>query len=333
VAFPLPHQGCVIDSPCQPTENDQRIRSMRTNIDHLPAAKQRELERIVEVIFDEFREATENATGRRKGARILKVILFGSHARGDWVDAPLSANQYKSDYDILVIVSQKELTDRATYWVKAEERLVLAYTIEKTLRTPVNFIVHSLHEVNDGLAHGRVFFMEVAKDGIAIYEADDRELTNPKPKTPLQALNAAREYFDEWMPQAASAQKGFLFFVSQHEYRDAAFMLHQATERLYSGLLLTLTFYAPHNHNIAFLRSLAEGLDRRLYGIWPETAHRERSMFQKLKEAYTKARYSKHYKISEEELAWLGARVEELGSVVHQVCSERIAALEAAAHG
>jgi len=306
---------------------------MRTDIDHLPAPKQRELERIVEVIFDEFREATENATGRRKGARILKIVLFGSHARGDWVDAPLSANQYKSDYDILVIVSQKELTDRATYWLKAEERLIRAYTIEKTLPTPVNFIVHSLHEVNDGLAHGRVFFMEVAKDGIALYEADDRELTTPKPKTSKQALETAQEYFEEWLPNAAGFLKVFHFCMTERDWKRAAFLLHQATESLYQGLLLTVTFYAPHNHNIAFLRSLAEGLDRRLYGIWPETAHRERAMFQKLKEAYTKARYSKHYKISEEELAWLGARVEELGRVVHQVCSERIAALEAAARG
>jgi predicted nucleotidyltransferase len=305
---------------------------MRTDIDHLPAPKQRELERIVEVIFDEFREATENATGRRKGARILKIVLFGSHARGDWVDAPLSGNQYKSDYDILVIVSQKELTDRATYWMKAEERLIRAYTIEKTLRTPVNFIVHSLHEVNDGLAHGRVFFMEVANDGIALYEADDRALHDPKPKTPQQALVAAKEYFEEGFPSAIKRFEGAQFYQQKGYLKDAAFDLHQATERLYSSLLLTLTFYAPYNHNIAFLRSLAEGLDRRLYGIWPETAHRERAMFQKLKEAYTKARYSKHFKISEEELAWLGACVEELGRVVHQVCSERIAALEAAAH-
>src|SRR3546814_8739379 len=77
--------------------------------------------------------------------------------------------------------------------------------------------------------------MEVAKDGIALYEADGSELATPKPKTPQQALDAAREYFEEWMPQAASAQKGFLFFLSQHEHRDAAFMLHQATERLYQG--------------------------------------------------------------------------------------------------
>ena len=300
---------------------------MRTDVDFLPATKQRELERVVEILFDEFGQATENATGRRKGARILKIILFGSHARGNWVDAPLSANQYKSDYDILVIVSQKELTDRAAYWAKAEERLIRAYTIEKTLRTPVNFIVHSLHEVNDGLAHGRVFFMEVAKDGIALYEADDRKLATPKPKTPEQALETAREYFEEHVASAAEFLEGYKFYMGRESWKKAAFLLHQATENIYACALLTLTFYVPYNHNIAFLRSLAEGLDRRLYGIWPEATHRERAMFQKLKEAYTKARYSKHYRISEEELTWLGERVEELGRIVHQICSDRIVTL------
>ena len=304
---------------------------MRTDVDHLPAAKQRELERIVEILFDEFGQATENATGRRKGARILKVILFGSHARGDWIDAPLSANQYKSDYDILVIVSQKELTERAAYWAKAEERLIRSYTIEKTLRTPVNFIVHSLHEVNDGLAHGRVFFMEVAKDGVALYEADDRDLATPKPKTPNEALKAAKEYFEDGIAGALSRQKLAKYAVAEGLLKDAAFDFHQTTERLYSCLLLTLTFYTPYNHNIAFLRSLAEGLDRRLHGVWPETNRAERAMFQKLKEAYTKARYSKHFRISEEELSWLGERVEELGRVVHQVCADKIAELEKAA--
>jgi uncharacterized protein len=304
---------------------------MRTDLDHLPAVKQRELERVVEIIFDEFGQATENATGPRKGARILKIILFGSHARGDWVDAPLSANQYKSDYDILIIVSQKELTDRAAYWAKAEERLIRAYTIEKTLRTPVNFIVHSLHEVNDGLSHGRVFFMEVVKDGIAIYQSDDAELARPKPQSPQQALDTTREYFEEYLP--AGLRKHDLALEAQRRgySKDAAFLFHQATESLYQGVLLTLTYYTPYNHNIAFLRSLAEGVDRRLFGIWPEGTHRERAMFQKLKEAYTKARYSKHYKISEEELTWLGARVEELGRVVHQVCIDKIAELEKAA--
>src|SRR3546814_5984923 len=48
-----------------------------------------------------------------------------------------------------------------------------------------------------------------------------------------------------------------------------------------------------------------------------------------LKEAYVKARYSKHYRITEAELRWLGERVEELGRAVHAICSERIALLKA----
>jgi len=305
---------------------------MRTGIDHLPPAKQRELERVVEVIFEEFREATGLATGDRKRGRILKIILFGSYSRGDWVDAPLSANQYKSDYDILIIVNQKELADRATYWAKAEERLIREYLIEKTLRTPVNFIVHSLQEVNDGLAHGRVFFMEVAREGIALYESDDRELHKPQPKTPEQALVMAREYFEEGIPNAAGFLKVFHFCMSESDWKRAAFLLHQATENLYACLLLVVQNYTPYNHNIAFLRTQAERLDRRMIGIWPEGSRKERAMFQKLKEAYTKARYSKHYRINDEELTWLGDRVEELGRVVHEICTEKLAELGRAAN-
>jgi predicted transcriptional regulator len=51
-------------------------------------------------------------------------------------------------------------------------------------------------------------------------------------------------------------------------------------------------------------------------------------MFEKLKDAYVKARYSKHYRITDKELTWLSQQVEELGRVVHAVCSERIETLE-----
>ena len=50
-------------------------------------------------------------------------------------------------------------------------------------------------------------------------------------------------------------------------------------------------------------------------------------MFEKLKEAYVKARYSPHYQISTEELAWLVEQIEELGRVVHTICTERLTEL------
>ncbi len=66
----------------------------------------------------------------------------------------------------------------------------------------------------------------------------------------------------------------------------------------------------------------------RLVDCWPRELRPDRARFEKLKEAYVKARYSKHYRISEEELTWLGQQIEELGRVVHTICSERITALE-----
>ena len=296
---------------------------MRSDLDHLPPHKQRELDLVVEMLFQGLREAIGNATGRRKSGRILKIILFGSYARGDWVDAPLDANRYKSDYDLLVIVNQKDLTDRAAYWDETDQRIVTAYNFEKSLGTPANFIVHSLQEVNDALAHGRLFFMNILSDGILLYESDDRPLKTPVPKTPEMALAAAEDYFAEYMADAAEFFDG---------YKDA-FDLHQTVENLYQGLLLTFTFYTPYDHNILFLRDLAEDIDRSLFDVWPRGSRRERALYQKLKDAYRKGRYSRHYKIAREELEWLAGHAEILGQRVHALCQSRIAELRQAVSG
>ena len=304
---------------------------MRTELDHLPPTKQRELERVVEILFEEFDEARVLATQDwKKKGRILKIVLYGSYARGGWVDEPHTAKGYQSDFDLLIIVNDERLTNRVEYWAKAEERLNRELSITKSLKTPVNFIVHSLHEVNDGLAHGRFFFMDVARDGIAIYQSDDSELAEPKPKTPKQALAMAKEYFEEWLPSESRKLELGIEAQNRGYNKDAAFLLHQATESLYHCVLLVCTFYTPHVHNLGFLRTQAERLDRRLTYVWPTDNRKERAMFEKLKDAYVKARYSKHYRISEEELAWLGSCVEELGRVVQEICSERIAMLEEA---
>lgn len=89
---------------------------MRTDLDHLPSEKRRELERVVQIIFEEFEDASALATGKRKAGRIQKIILYGSYARGGWVDEPHTAKGYKSDFDLLIIVNQKDLTDRIQYW-------------------------------------------------------------------------------------------------------------------------------------------------------------------------------------------------------------------------
>jgi predicted nucleotidyltransferase/HEPN domain-containing protein len=305
---------------------------MRTDLDHLPAAKRRELERVVQILFEEFADATAIATSAwKKQARILKVLLYGSYARGGWVDEPHTTKGYQSDFDLLIIVNHQKLTDRVEFWLGAEDRLNREMAITKTLRTPVNFIVHSLHEVNDGLSQGRYFFMDIVREGIALYQSDDGELVQPKPQTPTQELALAKEYFEEWLPSGREFFETAQFARSRRWNKKAAFLLHQATESYYHCILLVCTFYTPHVHNLGFLRTQAERIDRSLFGVWPREAKRERAMFQKLKEAYVKARYSKNFRINEEELTWLGGRVEELGHVVEAICSARLYELERSA--
>jgi predicted nucleotidyltransferase len=97
---------------------------MRTDLDHLPPAKQRELERVVSIVFEEFGDALALAQHTwKKQARILKVILYGSYARGTWIDEPHTAKGYRSDFDLLIIVNDKRIADRVSYWLKLEERL------------------------------------------------------------------------------------------------------------------------------------------------------------------------------------------------------------------
>ncbi len=303
---------------------------MKNSLDHLPSKKQRDLDRIVQILFEEFEDAHGSPTGERKLGRILKIILFGSYATGRWVHEPHTERGYQSDYDLLIIVNQKELTDRIDYWSKAEDRLDRAWSVLREISAPVNFIVHTLQEVNDGLAHGRYFFMDVARDGIVLYQLDDSELHAPRPKTAQAAYEMALGYYEKWFDLAVTSKMTFQFLHQNQKIPDAAFNLQQACERLYYCVLLVYTFYTPYVHNIKYLRTQAEKLSPRLIEAWPRPARKKEAMFQKLKDAYVKSRHSDHFKMTEEEFTWLSERVEILGEIVNELCQARLAELKTA---
>ncbi len=298
---------------------------MRTDVDHLPDRKRRDLERIVEVLFAEFEQATARATQswRRRG-RILKVILYGSYARGDWVDDPVGG--YQSDYDILVVVTDERLTDPVEFWAKADDQFVREVTIAKRISAPVTFIVHSLADVNHQLTQGRPFFIDAIEQGIALYEVDDHPFMTPKPLEPEAVLVEARKHFNQWFPASTKRINIAKFDVEQGYLNDAAFDLHQATERLYHCLLLTLTLYSPKSHKLNFLRSQAEPIVPSLIVVWPRDTKFAQRCFELLRQAYVNARYSPHYKITLVELEWLASRVEMLRQIVEDACRDHLGA-------
>ncbi|WP_291061029.1 HEPN domain-containing protein [Hyphomonas sp.] len=288
--------------------------AMRSDLDHLPPGKQRELARVTDILFAEFADAMKNASSaKKKDGRILKIVLFGSYARGGWVDEPHTAKGYLSDYDLLIVVNQQSVVDFATYWYHAEDKLMH----DAGLKTPVNFIVHTLDEVNNALAMGQYFFSDIIKDGIALYDLKgSTPFITPKPQTPEEALATAQKHYEDWFPRIDHALEGAEFYLGRGNFRDAAFTLHQAAERAYTCLLLVETNYSPSTHSIKFLRALAEQIDPDLITVWPRDTKEHRRLFELLKRAYVDARYSEHYTITAEELAWLGARADILRGLV-----------------
>ena len=114
---------------------------MRDGLDHLPEAKRRELAHVVEVVREGFAFAIARRTmPDLRGGKLLKIVLFGSYARGDWVEDPVG--RYFSDYDLLVVVDREALTDVPEFWAKTEERLLADLAAGVDLRTPVSLIYH-----------------------------------------------------------------------------------------------------------------------------------------------------------------------------------------------
>jgi predicted nucleotidyltransferase/HEPN domain-containing protein len=297
-------------------------------LDHLPDTKRRELERVVKILFDEFEDATKTALSpKRKAGRILKVILFGSYARGDWVEDRLSG--YRSDYDLLVVVNGQDFTDLHTYWDKADQHFIRELTITHHIKTPVNFIVHSLDDVNDQLSRGRPFFSDIARDGIALYEAEGHPLAKPKALTPEEAKSEALGFYEQWFPRAENFAKVAAYCLTIDDKNLSAFNLHQAAEALYHCLLLTFTLYSPKSHRISVLRSQAENLDARLRGIWPSDSKLHRQAFDRLRRAYVEARYSADYQVTDEELNWLVQRIIALQEAVKLACEDHLSGLNA----
>lgn len=303
---------------------------MKTSLDHLPEGKRAELAYVVDVLRQGFAFATARRTQPHlREAKLLKIILFGSYARGDWVEDPVG--RYFSDYDLLVVVNHDDLTDVPEFWEKTESRLLADLSKGTRLRTPTTPIYHSLDDVNEKLRLGRYFFMDILRDGIVLFEEPGYDFVEPQPLSPEQALQETRDYYEEWFESAAGFLDTARYAMSQGRLKEAAFQLHQAVERFYHCLFLVRTLYSPKTHNLNRLRDMAEGLEPRLKEVWPREDRFQKRCYALLRDAYVKARYSRSYQISADELAWIAERAGALHGLIQRACLARIETLAKAA--
>jgi HEPN domain-containing protein/predicted nucleotidyltransferase len=286
---------------------------LKTSLEILPKDKQEELHRVVEIIREEFKPEM--------------IILFGSHARGNWVeDAYIGEDgnyyKYKSDFDIYVLMHNH---DDAR---KVNRRQSLRDKFRAEIKTPVQLIADTFQYFNSRLKEGRFFFTDIKEEGILLYDSGRVKLRDPRKLTFEQRVKLAEEYFQQWFESANDFFKYSQDAFDDGKHKIAAFLLHQAVENFYSTVLLVLTNYKPKGHDLEEYGRLAASQEPVLNAVFPRDTEEQKHRFELLQKAYVEARYEKNYTITKEDLEWLAERVKQLRALTEGVCKKWIESLK-----
>ncbi len=252
------------------------------------------------------------------------VILFGSYARGNWVEHEYiekgTRYTYLSDYDILVVLTHEDM--RQKFRIEGKANTELRDT--KKIKTAINLIFHSIKHLNKALSMGNYFFKDIKKEGVLLYDSEKFKLATPKRLTPGQYQQKAQEYFDQWYTSANEFLEFYEMAYAKNYLHKAAFELHQTTERFYTAILLVFTDYRPKDHNLETLGIKVEMCDKR-FAVFPRSTKEEERLFELLKKAYIDARYKMdEYAITKTELDYLAEKVQLLKQLMEEICGEKI---------
>lgn len=282
---------------------------MKTSLDYLPVNKQEELRAIQEIILDCI-------------PKTEMIILFGSYARGDWVEDVYQENgttyEYISDFDILVVTT-KNVHDMKRDWKKVRSRID-----NKGFRTKTSIISHGIHFLNERIEHSYYFFVDVLNEGVLLYDSGNYQLTTPATIGPKKRLEKAEQYLKYWLEEGNGFFDFYQFGLEKEDYRKAAFMLHQAAENYYAAFSLVLTDYKPKTHDLEELLGRAININEAHRKVFPQQTEEEEYRFDLLKRAYIEARYNENYLITIEELQYLSERVLILKELIIKLCEEEI---------
>jgi len=97
------------------------------------------------------------------------LILFGSYARGDWVedlDPQTLQYRYQSDFDLLVVTETRRQAEKIEQNDKFDQ-----YLSKRVRRTPVSLIAEDIQFVNRRLRKKQYFYIDIKRQGIVLYDS------------------------------------------------------------------------------------------------------------------------------------------------------------------
>ena len=245
------------------------------------------------------------------------VILFGSYARGDYKEKRRTDQGRKSDYDILVVVSN--------YETKKELRTELR-AVFKDISVHVQLIVEEINYVNNSLEEKQFFFTDIKREGKVLFNSGNLELSDSKELTPKRRREIAEEDFKEWYKKANEFYIGYQDTLKRQFWGKASFELQQTVEMCYTAIEMVFTHYNPYEHNLEILRERILQFDSRTKEVLPYETKEQIELFDYLNFAYIGGRYrsEEEFPVTKEQLDYWRTEVKQLLDLTKTICKERI---------
>lgn len=296
-------------------------------ISYLPKHKRTDLELITGIIAGTMDEAG-------------MVILFGSYARGDYVDfdSRIDFRQkttYQSDYDILVLTHKVErkiydskisaITNR--YYAKKEkyqkEKAELGHTVHIT---PLRIIHKDIEDFNKEISDNRYFSVQIKNEGKIIYDKGIYKLSEPRELDYKEIQAFAQEYYDFHFKEVENHIKLSEYSFKENIFNLSAYHLQQVLEHVYHSVLLVFTLYSPKNHKL-------HELNKSIYSFAPDVSEYfgspnndelSRKCFELIDKAYIEARYNPDYVITKEQLILSTERIKNVVELAREANTRQI---------
>lgn len=288
---------------------------MKTSLSFLPAEKQRDLARLTELIRAEIKD-------------VVMVILYGSYARGTYVDCDQRTefgvtNFFLSDYDILIVTKRRLGVKEFDVYTRIKDAFF--GPMDRSLHTNPQFINESISHLNHNLELGQYFYSEIAKQGIMLFDSEEYKLSECRELNYAEIAKIAQKYYNNIIPFANRFFTNAGRDAQDGELRMSVFNLHQAVENYLRTIPLVYILYGYKDHDLELLMSYCKRYTLELAKVFPRNTEEEERLFKLLQRAYVEARYNDEFVVTKADIDALIPKIELLRDITERVCKEQIA--------
>jgi len=298
----------------RPPKSDRVPITLNTSRDNVPDFIRHELDEVVAILRDE-----------PYGHKVLMIILFGSYARGDYInDERFNEeegyfSEYHSDLDILVVTKNKlpGRTHPSNTW---NERLAESDKIERH----VHLIDERINRFESALDSSEYFYHDIVTEGIVLYNCG-MKFYKLEVLPPATKRDYAVGYMKQFYELSIGAKDSFVFHYQQEQYALAIHSLHQFVERLSCTMLLIFTHHKPRSHDLFRLTKRIGAILSEGKRFFPRTkADEGYELMEKLNAAYVDARYKLNYYIDPADLDIMMGWVADFHGWAYSSCLEKL---------